>query len=182
MGAFGTIGIGYVPHITMEGDVSSLSSGLDASQTYNANGVAGGIATGRSSNGSAKMSDAFVKLADREAMMDLFDVAVNWSFNSGTKTLKLFQESAGPILVEAALEYIPDREYDEVYGETWVKEYSLALVKRRWGENLGKYDQVLVGGGAINYDRIISEAQTEIERLDDQLLERYMAPLGVFSG
>jgi hypothetical protein len=181
LGAFGTIGIGYVPHITLQGEVSSLESGVQGAEETNASGVAGGV-SGNNKNALSRMSDAFIMMSHREGLQALFDKAVNWSFNSNTKVLKIFEEVDSEILVEADIEYIPNREYDEIYSEPWVKDYATALVKRQWGENIGKYSQTLVGGAELNYDRIITEANEELQRLEEELLTKWSPALGIFSG
>ena len=181
LGAFGTIGIGYVPHITLQGEVSSLETGGSA-VSGNANGVAGGVSSARNSHGLSRMADTFVMQAHRESMQTLYDRAVNYSFNAGTKTLKLFEKIAGNILIDANIEYIPNRDYDEIYNETWIKEMCVSLTKKQWGSNVGKYDAPLIGGANINYADMKSEAEQEIETLDQQLLDRYAPALGIFSG
>jgi hypothetical protein len=40
----------------------------------------------------------------------------------------------------------------------------------------GKYDQALVGGARINYDRLLSEAQQEIQTLNEELLTKWSDP------
>lgn len=86
---------------------------------------------------------------------------------------------------EVLMVYIPKfvaEEVDYIYDEQWVKEYSLNLVKRLWGETLGKYENTLVSGVSLNFDRIISEAQSEIDRLNEELFEKWYDPAPVLVG
>lgn len=176
---WGSVGIGYVPHITMQGEVSSLERGsLSGSIPRDSGGVAGGVAGG---SAMANLSDAYTSLAQRDTMQSMFAKGVNFEFNSNTKILRVFEKIAGPFMIEASIEYMPNPEYDEIYSHSWVKAYAVNSSKLLWGNNVGKYSQSLVGGATINYDRLISEAQTELERLNEDLLNKYSEALGIFS-
>ena len=48
-----------------------------------------------------------------------------------------------------------------------------------WGTVTGKYDQALVGGARVNYADMKSEAQTELEVLNEQLLTKWSDPAPV---
>jgi len=177
---WGTIGVGYVPHITLQGEVSSLTTG----SATGANGVAGGVAGGPGSSGTYadRLTDAFVIRSQRDSMQALVGVGVNFEFNANTKILRVFEQIQGPFVVEAAAEYIPNPEYDEIYSHPWVKDYAVALTRRLWSTITGKYSQSLVGGAEINFDKMQQEAEAELERLNEDLLNKYSEALGVFSG
>ena len=179
---FGTIGVNYIPHITLQGEVSSLAAG--GSMNGMASGTAGGVAGGPNSgtSGLSAMVDAWVTRSQVDTMNALNARAVNFEYNSNTKILRVFEQFVGKYLVEAAIEYIPNPEYDEVYNHPWIKQYALAKTKFLWGTITGKFDQTLVGGATINYADMKSEAQTDIERLEEDLLNRYSEALGIFSG
>lgn len=182
LGGFGQIPVNYIPYVNMEGQVSSLERGSGGS--YSATGVAGGV-TGPTTGGGSRsdqFNQAYASLADAQTMQNLFGKSVSYDFNSQNHILRIFEQVQGPIAIEAVLEYIPNPDYDDAYGHAWIKEYSLNLVKRVWGQNVGKYSQSLVGGTEINFDRLITEAQTELDRLNEELIERYSEALGVYSG
>ena len=177
---WGTIGIGYVPHITMQGEVSSLEGSMGgAAATTNVSGVAGGIGTGGAMDG---ITDAYVTMSQRDTMQALLGKGVNYEFNSNTKILRVFEVIAGPFMIEAAVEYQPNPEYDEIYTHPWIKDYAVALTRRLWSTVTGKYTQSLVGGAEINFDKMQGEAETMIDKLDEDLLNKYSEALGVFSG
>lgn len=69
-----------------------------------------------------------------------------------------------------------------VLDNQWVLEYSVAKTKFMWGNVVGKYSSSLVNDVQINYDRIISEAQQEIERLEEELKRRWVLPAPVIVG
>lgn len=174
---WGTIGINYVPYITMQGEISSLEP--TGRESFINGGVAGGVGEGSMME---NMANAFVTLSQRDALQSLFGVGVNFEFNSNSKILRIFEEVTGPFLVEASIEYIPNPEYDEIYNHPWIKNYALNRVKFLWGTITGKYSQPLVGGAEINYADMKSEAETALQQLEEDLLNKYSEPLGIFSG
>jgi hypothetical protein len=48
-----------------------------------------------------------------------------------------------------------------------LKRYATALIKKQWGANLSKFQNVtLLGGVSMNGEQIYSQAQEEIEKLE----------------
>jgi hypothetical protein len=178
---FGTLGVNYIPHITLQGEVSSLAAGGGMSST--SGGTAGGVAGGPNSgsSGLASMVDAYVTRSQVDTMNTLNSRGVNFEYNSNTKVLRVFENFTGSFLVEAAVEYVPNPEYDEMYAHPWVKQFALNKVKFLWGTVTGKYSQSLVGGAEINYADMKSEAQDDIQQLEEDLLNKYSEALGIFS-
>ena len=67
--------------------------------------------------------------------------------------------------------------YTKIFNDIWLKEYTTALFKRQWGENLKKYDNyVLPGGLIINGQKIWDESAVEIEKLEIKLRDTYEEP------
>ena len=61
-----------------------------------------------------------------------------------------------------------------VYNDRWLKQYSTALLKKQWGENIMKYDGVtLPGGVTYNASGILSTATDEITSLESEMQMRY---------
>jgi hypothetical protein len=178
---FGTLGVNYIPHITLQGEVSSLAAGGGMSST--SGGTAGGVAGGPNSgsSGLASMVGAYVTRSQVDTMNTLNSRGVNFEYNSNTKVLRVFENFTGSFLVEAAVEYVPNPEYDEMYAHPWVKQFALNKVKFLWGTVTGKYSQSLVGGAEINYADMKSEAQDDIQQLEEDLLNKYSEALGIFS-
>jgi len=182
LGAFGTVGIGYVPHITMQGEVSSLSLGGGLSSTTG--GVAGGVAGGPNTGGRTgadAVSEAFVIRSQIDTMNYLNAKGVNFEYNNNTKILRVFEQISGNFIVEAAIEYTANPEYDEIYNHVWIKEYAIARSKFLQGTVTGKYSQTLVGGSSINYEDMKSEGQEAMDKLEEDLLNKYSEALGIFS-
>lgn len=65
-----------------------------------------------------------------------------------------------------------------IWKDHWLQEYSTALIKMQWGQNLSKYQNVqLLGGASMNGDQIKQEAREEIQSLKDQLSSTYQLPI-----
>lgn len=105
-----------------------------------------------------------------------FGQELSHNFNQNRKTLQVFEPYSGAVVVHYQYEYIADEDDDLIYNHEWLKAYTTAMTKLQWGNNIGKYDQALVGGARINYERIIQEAQTEIDRLNEELLTKWSDP------
>ncbi len=184
LGGFGMVPIGYIPYIDPMGNASSLERNGSMGGPGSATGVAGGVSGPNTGGGSAgdKLEAAWSNLANMQTYQNLFGKSVSFDYNNQNHVLRIFEQYSGPVAIEAALEYAPNPEYDLVYGHAWIKEYSLNLVKNVWGQNVGKYSSSLVGGSEINYDRLISESESALDRLHEELLEKYSEALGIFSG
>ena len=112
----------------------------------------------------------------------LFTVIPAHTFNPYSHILKFFEPIASPKVLLDVRYYYEPQEVDDIYDQVWVKEYAMTLCKRNWGQNIGKYDAALIGGTRLNYERIIQEANTDLERLHNELLEQYAAPLPIIRG
>ena len=106
-----------------------------------------------------------------------FGTDVYYNFNSDKKVLQVFDPYEGPAVLHYQYEYIANEEHDLIYNHEWIKAYCIAKTKEIWGSIVGKYSQSLVGGAQINYGDIKSEAQTEIEKLDQELLDKWSDPV-----
>ena len=62
-------------------------------------------------------------------------------------------------------------------NDVFVKRYATALMKRMWGMNLIKYNNVqLPGGVTLNGREIYTDALAEIETLESEVLSKYAIP------
>jgi hypothetical protein len=61
-----------------------------------------------------------------------------------------------------------------VYNDIWLKRYVTAQIKRQWGSNLSKFNGVtMIGGVTLNGEKLFTEAQTEIEKLEKEIRDSY---------
>ena len=64
-----------------------------------------------------------------------------------------------------------------VYNDVWLKQYTTALIKKQWGQNLIKFTGVkLPGGLELNGRQLYDDAVGELERLDEKLMQEYAMP------
>lgn len=99
-----------------------------------------------------------------------------YNFNPYSKKLQVLENYSGACALHYQYEYLPNEDGDYMFNHEWVKNYTKAKTKELWGTVTGKYDQSLVGGARINYDKMASEASTEIEILNQELLNKWSDP------
>jgi hypothetical protein len=81
------------------------------------------------------------------------------------------------IIVEGYRALDPET-YTDVWNDRWLKKYATALVKKQWGINLKKFEGLQMPGGlTFNGQQIYTEAQEEIEKLDEELIVSYSLPV-----
>jgi hypothetical protein len=70
-----------------------------------------------------------------------------------------------------------------VYNDMFMKEYTTALIKLQWGENISKFDGITLPGGVkLDGSNIKQEAQSEIEAIRKRLIGTYDTPVSFFVG
>jgi len=180
LGAFGTIPVGYIPYIYPDGTGMSRLERTGETGNFEVPGVAGSVSGIGTGMGNA-VQTAWAYMTNAQAMQNLFQPNMEYHYNTGQHILRIFEKVSGNIAIDAEIEYIPNPQYDDNYGHPWIKDYALNLVKKTWGNNVGKYDATVIGGARINYDRIISEAESELQRLNEELIDRWTEPMGIFS-
>jgi hypothetical protein len=120
---------------------------------------------------------SIMSISATSSILDKFfgnDVAFN--FNHLRKSLRLLENVKGAAVIHYQYEYIANDENDFVFNHEWIKAYSKAKTKELWSGVTGKFDQVLVGGARINYDKMAQEAERDIERLNEELLTKWSDP------
>jgi hypothetical protein len=86
------------------------------------------------------------------------------------------------IIVECYRILDPDT-YRDVYNDRFLKQYTTALFKRQWGENLKKFAGVqLPGGVTLNADKIYEDALEEINKIEAEMQSRFELPVDMFTG
>lgn len=86
--------------------------------------------------------------------------------------------SAGDYLIIECYRVLDPRIYPEIYNDRLLKRYTTALIKRQWGENLSKFEGVtLPGGVTFNGQRMIQEAQEEISKIEEQIINEFELPV-----
>ena len=86
------------------------------------------------------------------------------------------------LVIECYRKLDPDS-YTDVYDDIYLKRYATALLKRQWGANLSKFNGVaMLGGVTMNGETIFSQAQEEIQRLEEQIQLAYELPVNYMIG
>ena len=89
--------------------------------------------------------------------------------------------TAGQYFVIVAYQVIDPTVYPSLWKDRWLMLYTTALIKRNWGENLSKFQNVqLVGGNTLNASEILSDAINELSKLEVLLRKAYSEPAGPF--
>jgi len=69
------------------------------------------------------------------------------------------------------------------YDNLFLKNYTTALIKKQWGENLSKFEgMTLPGGVTLNGRQIIDDAKEELEKEHEKLRNEYDNPPFFFMG
>lgn len=69
------------------------------------------------------------------------------------------------------------QEWSQVYNDSFLKRYATALMKRQWGQNLIKYNNVqLPGGITLNGRQIWEDGNNEVRDLESKMLTDYALP------
>ena len=73
--------------------------------------------------------------------------------------------------------------YTDIYDDIYLKRYATALIKRQWGANLSKFKGVqMLGGVEMDGETIYTQAQEEIQRLEEQIQLAFETPIDYMVG
>ena len=68
-------------------------------------------------------------------------------------------------------------DWSQVWNDSWLKRYAPALIKRQWGQNMIKFNNVqLPGGITMNGRQLYEDAEKEILMLESKLRDEYQLP------
>lgn len=90
---------------------------------------------------------------------------------------------AGDYLVAEVYKILDPDVNTSIYNDRWMKEYTTAIFKRQWGQNLIKFEGMqLPGGVTINGRQIYDDAQLDIDRLREAIRSEHEMPADFFVG
>ena len=127
-------------------------------------------------------SMSYVKLVN-----DVFNYPASYTFTKTTNRLFLETDrthiqSGNYLMVEAYVKINSER-YPKVWEDRIFKRYFAALLKKQWAQNLMKFANVpLPGGASINAPAIMQEALKDIAEVEMQLLKNYELPVDPLIG
>jgi len=136
-----------------------------------------------SGNLTGNMISTVMSISNTRSQLEKFfgdDLSIN--FNPYKGVLKLLENYTGTCVLHYQYEYQADEFGDGIYNHEWIKAYTKAKTKELWSTVTGKFDQALVGGARINYDKMAQEAERDIEKLEEELLTKWSDPAPIDIG
>jgi hypothetical protein len=86
--------------------------------------------------------------------------------------------NVGEYLLVEAYEVINPDTYTDAWGDRWLQHYCTAKIKYQWGTNLTKFTGMqLPGGVQFNGEKILDDAKTEIDKLEQEMISSYSLPV-----
>ena len=87
------------------------------------------------------------------------------------------QFTAGDFVVIEAYSILDPNTYTEIYNDRLLKEYITSLIKRQWGMNLSKFQNITLPGGlSYNGAELYSQGQEEITKIEEEVQLKYELP------
>jgi len=115
-----------------------------------------------------------------ETLKDIFNPDTAFDFNPYTKELSITESNIGGIILGMTV-FWSSIESSRVYNHKFIKEYATSLAKKQWARNLSKYSNAtIVGGMELNWQQLYQEATDELDKLEEDMNDRYSEPLGIF--
>jgi hypothetical protein len=89
----------------------------------------------------------------------------------------------GQFMIIEGMQVIDPDDYPLVWSDSWLQEYTVALIKKQWGMNLKKYQGIVLPGGVIlDGKTMYTEAMDEIKELEHVLQTTYQLPIDFITG
>jgi len=122
-----------------------------------------------------------------EMLNQILRSPVSFRHNRHTDTLYLdidwSKVSAGDYIVIEGYWAIDPETYNDLYSDYWFLKYAVALTKKQWAQNMVKYSGVnLPGGVQLDATRMLDEAKTDIEQIENRIIVDLSPPLDFFTG
>ena len=91
--------------------------------------------------------------------------------------------TAGQFIVIEAFATLDPSDFPKIFNDRYLKEYTTALLKRQWGQNLSKFDGIqLPGGVTLRGGQMYQEALAEIAALEQRMQAEYELPVNFITG
>lgn len=116
----------------------------------------------------------------------IFSEYPTWDYNTFTKQLYLYEapkadQTFGLLVYEQIDQDLP--EHANIFDQRWVKKYSVECARYQWAMNLSKYSgSVLPGGLQLDVPAMVTEANQNKEKLEEELRDKYELPPDFFIG
>jgi hypothetical protein len=91
--------------------------------------------------------------------------------------------NTGEFLLIEAYEVVDPTEWSQVWSDRWLQNYTTAKLKYQWGSHLTKFTGVSMPGGVqFNGERILSDAEAEIAKMEQEMISSYSLPVSDMVG
>jgi len=85
--------------------------------------------------------------------------------------------SSGDYIIIECHRKLDPSTYTDIFNDLYLKKYLIQLIKRQWGQNLIKFQGVaMLGGVTMNGEQLYTQAQEEINKLEEQIQLSYELP------
>ena len=86
--------------------------------------------------------------------------------------------NTGDFLLVEAYEVVDPNVYTDAWNDRWLQNYATAKIKYQWGSHLTKFTGMSMPGGLqFNGERILTDAQQEIEKMEQEMISSYSMPV-----
>ena len=90
---------------------------------------------------------------------------------------------AGDFIIIECYRKLDPSTFTDIFDDIFLKKYLIQLIKKQWGTNLSKFQGVaMLGGVQMNGEQIYSQAQDEINKLEEQIQLSYELPPNYMMG
>ena len=90
---------------------------------------------------------------------------------------------AGDFIIIECYRKLDPSTFTDIFDDIFLKKYLIQLIKKQWGTNLSKFQGVaMLGGVQMNGEQIYSQAQEEINKLEEQIQLSYELPPNYMMG
>ncbi len=91
--------------------------------------------------------------------------------------------AAGEYIVIECYRKIDPTTYTDIFDDIYLKRYATALIKKQWGANLSKFKGVqILGGVEMDGEGIYTQAQEEINKLEEEIQLAFETPIDYMVG
>jgi len=91
--------------------------------------------------------------------------------------------NVGEFLLVEAYEVIDPDTFTDVWADRWLQNYCTEKIKYQWGSNLTKFSGMqLPGGVQFNGDKIFSDAQQTLLKMEEDMILNYSLPVADMIG
>jgi hypothetical protein len=91
--------------------------------------------------------------------------------------------NVGEYIIVEAYEAINPETYTDAWADWWLQDYTTALIKKQWGDNLKKFEGMTMPGGVtFNGQKIWDEATDEITKLEEEMISSFSLPVSDMVG